>query len=111
MSSELGKKATAGAVWASIDRVSYMGLQFVVNIILANLLLPEDYGAIGLLAIFMLVSQALVDGGFSSALIQKKEPTQDDYSTIFFWNLKIHNSQRLKRQRLAQTRLLHRHRQ
>lgn len=87
MSSELGKKATAGAVWASIDRVSYMGLQFVVNIILANLLLPEDYGAIGLLAIFMLVSQALVDGGFSSALIQKKEPTQDDYSTIFFWNL------------------------
>lgn len=87
MSESLGHKATSGAVWASVDRFGIMVLQFVVNLILARLLLPEDFGAIGMLAIFIAVSQVLIDGGFASALIQKKNPTQIDYSTIFFWNI------------------------
>lgn len=64
-----------------------MILQFTVNLILARLLLPEDFGAIGMLAIFIAVSQVLIDGGFGSALIQKKNPSQTDYSTIFYWNI------------------------
>lgn len=64
-----------------------MALQFVVNLILARLLIPADFGAIGILAIFIVVSQVLIDSGFSSALIQKKEPSQVDFSTIFFWNI------------------------
>lgn len=64
-----------------------MCIQFVVNLILARVLLPADFGMIGMLAIFIAVSQTLIDGGFGSALIQKKNPTQVDYSTIFFWNL------------------------
>ncbi len=64
-----------------------MVLQFVVNLILARLLMPSDYGAIGMLAIFIAVSSTLIDGGFGSALIQKKNPTQKDYSTIFYWNV------------------------
>ncbi len=64
-----------------------MVLQFTVNLILARLLLPEDFGAIGMLAIFIAVSQVLIDGGFGSALIQKKNPSQTDYSTIFYWNI------------------------
>lgn len=64
-----------------------MILQFVVNLALARLLVPADFGAIGMLAIFIAVSTVLIDGGFGSALIQKKEPSQSDYSTIFWWNL------------------------
>lgn len=83
----LGHKAATGAVWATIDRFGYMALQFGVNLILSRLLTPEDFGIIGMLAIFIAVSQVLIDSGFGSALIQKKNPTQTDYSTIFFWNI------------------------
>lgn len=55
--------------------------------VLARLLSPDDYGCIGMLAIFIAVSMTFIDGGFGSALIQKKSPTQEDYSTIFWWNL------------------------
>lgn len=85
-SSSIGHKAAKGAVWAAADRFGTMGIQFIVNLILARILVPEDFGIIGMLAIFIAVSQTLVDGGFTSALIQKKNPTQTDYSTIFYWN-------------------------
>ena len=64
-----------------------MAIAFVSNIVLARLLSPDDYGVIGMLMIFIVVANTFVDGGFGSALIQKKEPTQEDYSTIFWWNL------------------------
>lgn len=87
MGDSLSHKATTGAIWATIDRFSLMIIQFVVNLILARLLLPKDFGIIGMLAIFIAVSQTLIDSGFGSALIQKKQPSQTDYSTIFYWNL------------------------
>ena len=74
-------------VWTTIQRFTQMGIQFISGIVLARLLMPEDYGAIGMLTIFMLVAQSFLDGGFAAALIQKKRPTQEDYSTIFWWNL------------------------
>lgn len=83
----LGSKVFVGSVWAILDRFGTMAIQFFVNLILARLLTPSDYGCIGMLSIFIMVSQVLIDGGFGSALIQKKEPTQVDYSTIFYWNL------------------------
>lgn len=82
-----GKKVVFGTIWSTIDRFGNMGLQFVVNMVLAHLILPVDFGYIGVLAIFMAVSQVLIDGGFATALIQKKSPTVTDYSTIFFWNV------------------------
>lgn len=87
MIKSLGRKVVSGTVWASFDRIGTMALQFIVNLILTRLLMPADFGYIGMLAIFISVSQTLVDGGFGSALIQKKEPTPQDYSTIFYWNL------------------------
>lgn len=81
------KKAKAGVLWTTGQRFLNMFVQFVSGVILARLLTPDDYGCIGMITIFMVVSQAFLDGGFGSALIQKKKPTQDDYSTIFFWNL------------------------
>ncbi len=87
MTQSLGNKAAKGAIWAITDRFGTMALQFSVNLILARLLLPEDFGEIGMLAIFIALSQVLIDSGFGSAIIQKKNPSQRDYSTVLYWNL------------------------
>ncbi len=83
----LKQKAASGMAWTALQRYSTMGIQFISGIILARLLTPHDYGCIGMLALFMVLAEAFIDGGFGSALIQKKQPTQEDYSTIFYWNL------------------------
>ena len=83
----LKKKAASGMVWTALQRYSTMIIQFISGIILARLLTPHDYGCIGMLTIFMVLAESFIDGGSGSALIQKKRPTQVDYSTIFFWNL------------------------
>jgi O-antigen/teichoic acid export membrane protein len=83
----LKQKAVKGVIWSALQKYSTMLIQFVSGIILARLLTPYDYGCIGMLMIFMLLAESFIDGGFGSALIQKKQPTQTDYSTIFFWNL------------------------
>ena len=70
-----------------MQKYSKMFIQFISGIVLARLLTPYDYGCIGMLSIFMVLAEAFIDGGFGSALIQKKQPTQADYSTIFWWNL------------------------
>ena len=74
-------------VWTALQKYSMMFIQFVSGIILARLLTPYDYGCIGMLSIFMVLAESFIDGGFGAALIQKKRPTQEDYSTIFYWNL------------------------
>lgn len=84
---DLKQKAASGMVWTAIQKYSTMIIQFISGIILARLLTPYDYGCIGMLSIFMVIAGTFVDGGFASALIQKKRPTQIDYSTIFFWNM------------------------
>ena len=83
----LKKKATSGILWTALQKYSTMLIQFVSGIILARLLTPYDYGCIGMLMIFMLLAESFIDGGFGSALLQKKNPTRTDYSTIFFWNM------------------------
>lgn len=89
MKQGLRQKAVKGVVWTALQRYSTMLIQFVSGIILARLLTPYDYGCIGMLMIFMLLAESFIDGGFGSALIQKKQPTQTDYSTIFFWNMSL----------------------
>lgn len=83
----LKQKAAAGMVWTALQKYSTMLISFISGIILARLLTPYDYGCIGMLSIFMVLAEAFIDGGFGSALIQKKSPSQEDYSTIFWWNL------------------------
>lgn len=83
----LKQKAVSGMIWTALQKYSTILIQFISGIILARLLTPYDYGCIGMLLIFMLLAESFIDGGFGSALIQKKLPTQEDYSTIFFWNL------------------------
>lgn len=76
-----------GVFWSAIDRFGVVLLQFVINLVLARLLTPNDFGLVGMILIFVVVSQTLIDSGFGSALIQKLNPTQTDYSTVFWWNL------------------------
>ena len=84
---DLKQKAASGMVWTALQKYSTMFISFISGIILARLLTPYDYGCIGMLYIFMVLAESFIDGGFGSALIQKKRPTQEDYSTIFWWNL------------------------
>lgn len=74
-------------LWTAIQKYSVTLVTFFSDIILARLLTPYDFGCIEMLAIFVLLSETFVNGGFGSALIQKKRPTQEDYSTIFFWSV------------------------
>jgi O-antigen/teichoic acid export membrane protein len=83
----LKQKTVSGLLWSFIDSFANQGVQFVIGIVLARILSPREFGLIGMLTIFIAISQAFTDSGFSSALIRKKECTQSDYSTIFFFNL------------------------
>lgn len=85
----LKQKAIKGVYWNFINNFANLGIQFIVGIILARILSPREFGLIGMLTIFIAISQAFVDSGFSSALIRKKDCTQKDYSTVFFLNLGI----------------------
>jgi O-antigen/teichoic acid export membrane protein len=74
-------------VWTGIDRFGTQVFQAVFAIILARLLMPEDYGLIAMIFIFLVIGQALMDGGLSLALVQKKNPTEEDFSTVFWFNI------------------------
>ncbi len=88
MSQESLKKTTIkGVGWSAIDNVSQHVVTFVVGIVLARLLSPDDYGLLGIIAIFTAVCNTLINAGFTNALIRKKDATDNDYSTVFIVNL------------------------
>lgn len=87
MAENIKQKAFSSVIWTTIQKFAGSFIQFISGIILARLLDPADYGCIGMLAIFMSIANVFIDAGFGSALIQKKRPTREDYSTIFFFNL------------------------
>ncbi len=89
MSENLKSKTVSGVLWSAVERFSLQGVQFVINILMARLLLPSDYGMIGMLAVFLQISQTFVDSGFSDALVQKKDRTETDLSTVFYFNIVI----------------------
>lgn len=79
-----GARASA---WSALDLVLSQGLQFLVSIVLARLLTPEDFGVIALLTFFTSLSVVFLQGGFSIALIQKQTTTREEESVLFWWNL------------------------
>ena len=87
MAESLKNKTVKGLGWSAVDNAARYGMQFVVGIVLARLLSPDDYGLLGLVGIFTAVCTALVNGGFTTALIRKKDATDDDYNTAFICNL------------------------
>lgn len=87
MKSLLKQKSINGMIWTVTERLSVQAVQLLVQIILARLLEPAQFGLIGMLLIFTAVAQSIMDSGFGSALIQKKDADQTDSSSIFFFNL------------------------
>lgn len=83
----LKDKTVKGVGWSAIDNVAQRGVSFFVSIILARLLSPDDYGLLGIVMIFTAISGSFVDGGFTTALIRKKNASDDDYNTVFLSNL------------------------
>ncbi len=80
-------QAVNGFLWNGIDAFAKYGLSFIISVVLARILSPGDYGLVGLTLIFIEVSQTFIDGGFSQSLLRKKDCTQEDYSTVFYFNL------------------------
>ena len=76
-------------IWKYLERIGYQGIQFIVSIILARLLLPSDYGAIAMITVFIAISEVFIQSGFSSALIQQKDVDDLDFSSVFYAGLAI----------------------
>ena len=89
MSDSLKSQAVKGLVWSAVERFSVQGIQFVLSIIIARLVAPTEYGLIAMLGIFLAIAQTFVDSGFSNALIQKKDRTEIDFSTVFYFNIVV----------------------
>ena len=89
MGESLKQQTVKGVLWSAIERFSVQGLQFILGVVLARILMPSDYGLVGMLTIFIAISQTIVDSGFSSALIQKKDRNEVDYSTAFYFNIVV----------------------
>ena len=87
--SSLKDKTVKGVIWSAVDRFSAQGIQFVFSILIARLLVPEDYGVIAMLNIFLAVSQTFIDSGFATALIRKIDRTDTDFSTVFYFNIAV----------------------
>ena len=83
----LKNKTVKGASWSLIDGIAGQGITFLVSLVLARLLSPEEYGLIGIIIIFIAVFNSIVDSGFSNALIRKNNVKDIDYNTVFITNL------------------------
>lgn len=84
---ELKKQATKGAIWAFMDQFGVQLVAFLVNLVLARLLMPADFGTIALFNVFISISSVLINGGLSSSLIRSKSLDNSDLSTVFWFNI------------------------
>ena len=85
----LKRKTIDGLFWSFADLMAGQGIQFMIQIILARLLLPEHFGIIGMILVIIAISNSIVDSGFSQALIRDQNTSQEDYSTVFHFNIII----------------------
>ncbi|MBQ7773729.1 MAG: lipopolysaccharide biosynthesis protein [Bacteroidales bacterium] len=83
----LSRIALSGILWSTIERFSTQLASFIITIIVARKLSPQDYGLVAMLGIFMAIAQTFVDSGFSNALIQKQDRNDAEFSTVFWFNI------------------------
>ena len=89
MAENIKKKTIAGLTWSAIDNIASQGVTFVIGIVLARLLSPQEFGTLGIAMIFVGLFNKFVDCGFSNALIRKKDVVPIDYNTAFIFNLVV----------------------
>ena len=85
----LKDKTVRGVGWSAADAFLGQGVTFIVGLVLARLLSPEEYGLIGIVTIFTTILLGVIDSGFSNALIRKLKVTEEDYCTLFLFNLVV----------------------
>lgn len=82
-------KTARTSAWGAVEKISIMGIQFLVSMVLARLLSPSDYGTIAMLTVFIAISDQFVSCGFANALIRKPDCKRIDYSTAFWFNIVV----------------------
>ena len=87
MANELRNKAFSNMIWRFMERIGAQAVAFVVEIILARLIVPEAFGIIALVTVFINILQVFVDSGMGNALIQKKNADDLDFSSVFYFNM------------------------
>ena len=87
MSDSLKNKAVKGVFWSGLDRFSGQAVHLLVLLVIARILSPKDFGLVGMMTVFIAISQALVDGGFTEALIRKQNRTNTDSCSVFYFNI------------------------
>jgi O-antigen/teichoic acid export membrane protein len=85
----MSKTLTNGLMWSAIERLSTQGISFLLGLVVARLVLPSEYGLVAMLNIFMAIAQTFIDSGVGNALIQKKNRSDVDFSTVFYFNIAI----------------------
>lgn len=85
--STLRKKTISGLIWTFSQQFGVQLINFGVSVVLARLLLPAEFGLLGMIAIFIAIGNSLVDSGMTSSLIRTEKPDDTDYSTVFYTNL------------------------
>ena len=86
---KLTDRVAKGVFWVLMEKFGTQAVHFVVTLVLARLLTPNDYGTVALLSIFIHISNVFVDSGFGKALVQKKKATQTDMNSVFFLSVVI----------------------
>lgn len=89
MADDLKQKTIKGVSWSLVEQILTRGVNFVIGIVLARMLSPTDYGLVGMMGIFLAISQLFIDGGLTSALIRTKNPSDKDFSTVYIINLTL----------------------
>lgn len=89
MPDSLRHKTIRGVGWSFVDNIASSGITFLVGLVLARLLTPAEYGLMAMIAIFIAISNSIIDSGFSNALIRKIHVERVDYNTVFYFNLII----------------------
>lgn len=81
------QKVFTGFIWRFMERIGAQGVSFIVSLILARLLTPEDYGQVALITVFITILNTFATSGIGTALIQKKNADDTDFSTVFYFNI------------------------
>ena len=85
----LKQKIISGVFWQGLERVGSQGINFVIQIVLARLLSPREFGILALMLVFITLCNVVIDSGFGNALIQKKDADQTDFCSVFFINIAL----------------------
>lgn len=89
MQQSLKHKTATSVVWSAIERFASQGIQFLIGLVMARLLMPSDYGTIALLNVFLAICQTFIDSGFGLALIRKKDCSEKDFCTVFIFSIVV----------------------